>query len=190
MRPAAFPALQWEIPDSGRAMKIVTGLLDRLLFAAGLILFLQIPQFIDHYTQRYAGYRQALADSVQQYQTSATAHYDGDLRLMIHEFQNADAPAMRDMGRKMERERVRLDEMTAGLAVLRGGSLPAKLAHLAQDIDMPLARATFEDYKPGLPLTLDAAVCGLFGGVFASLLFNLLVWPLRRLFDRRPVVRI
>jgi hypothetical protein len=133
-------------------MKIVTGLLDRLLFAAGLILFLQIPQFIDHYTQRYAGYRQALADSVQQYQTSATAHYDGDLRLMIHEFQNADAPAMRDMGRKMERERVRLDEMTAGLAVLRGGSLPAKLAHLAQDIDMPLARATFEDYRPAADL--------------------------------------
>ncbi len=171
-------------------MKIVTGLLDRLLFAAGLVLFLQIPQFIDHYTQRYAGYRQAVADSVQQYQTSADTHYEGDLRLMIHEFQNAETPAMRDVGRKMDRERLKLDEMTAGLAVLRTGSLPAKLAHLATDIDMPLARATFEDYKPGLPLTLDAAICGLVGGIFASLLFNLLLWPVRRLTDRRPTVRI
>ena len=171
-------------------MKIVTGLLDRMLFAAGLILFLQIPQFIDHYTQRYAGYRQALADSVQQYQTSADTHYAGDLQLMIHEFESADAAAMRDMGLKMRRERVRLDQMTSGLVVLRTGSLPAKLVHLARDLDLPLARATLEDYKPGLPLTLHAAICGLVGGVFASLLFNLLLWPLRKLSNRRPVVRI
>ncbi len=171
-------------------MKIVTGLADRLLFAAGLLLFLQIPQFIDHYTQRYAGYRQALADSVQQYQDSANAHYDGDLRLMIHEFETAQAPAMRDMGRKMDGDRVRLDEMTSGLATLRAGSLPARVAQLARDYDSPLLRATFDDYKPGLPFTIDAAVCGLVGGILASALFNLLVWPLRRLFDRRPVVRV
>lgn len=171
-------------------MKIVTGLFDRLLFAAGLLLFLQIPQFIDHYTQRYAGYWQALSDSVQQYQASADTHYDGDLQLMIHEFEIAEAPAMRDMGKKMSGERQRLNEMTAGLATLRGGSLPDKLIQLAEDFDTPLLRATLQDYKPGLPFTMDAAICGLIGGILASGLFNLLVWPLRRLFDRRPVVRV
>ena len=171
-------------------MKIVTGLADRLLFAAGLLLFLQIPQFIDHYTQRYAGYRQALADSVQQYQASADVHYDGDLQLMIHEFETAAAPAMRDMGRKMDGERMRLDEMTAGLATLRSGSLPARIAQVARGYDSPLLRATFEDFKPGLPLTVDAAICGLAGGILASALFNLLIWPLRRLIDRRPLLRV
>src|SRR5690606_19743805 len=142
-------------PTPDGPMKIVTGLLDRLLFVAGFLLFLQIPQFIDHYTQRYAGYRQALADSVQQYQSSADVHYGGDLGLMIHEFETAAAPAMRDMGTKMDRERARLDEMTAGLTVLRTGSLPEKLALLAQDFDTPLLQATFDDYRPGLPLTVD-----------------------------------
>ncbi|MES0874596.1 DUF2937 family protein [Sinimarinibacterium thermocellulolyticum] len=171
-------------------MSIVTGLADRLLFAAGLVLFLQIPQFIDHYTQRYAGYHQALADSVRQYQDSADAHYGGDLPLMIHEFETAQAPAMRDMGAKMQRERRLLDEMTAGLARLRSGSLPAQIAQLARDYDSPLLRATFEDFEPGLPFTQEAAVCGLVGGILASGLFNLLIWPLRRLFSHRPMVRV
>ncbi len=166
-------------------MRIVTGLLDRLLFAVGLIVFMQVPQFIDHYTQRFGGYHQALSDSVAQYQRSADAHYNGDLRMMIHEFEVADAPAMRDMGRKMDGERIRLDQMTEGLQILENGGLAAKFAYLAQDLDVPLARATLDAYRPGLPMTIDAAICGLIGGILASALFNLLTWPLRRVFARR-----
>ena len=82
-------------------MRLITGLLDRLLFAAGLALFLQIPQFIDHYTQRYGGYRQSVADSVAEYQRSADQHYGGNLEIMTQDFRTDDKPAMREMGDKI-----------------------------------------------------------------------------------------
>ncbi|TJY61075.1 DUF2937 family protein [Sinimarinibacterium sp. CAU 1509] len=167
-------------------MNLITGLLDRLLFTAGLLVFLQIPQFVDHYTQRYAGYHQAVADSVAEYQLSADAHYDGDLGLMIHDFNSDDKAAMRDMGGKMERDRDRLQRMTAGLTVLRGSSLIDKLVFLGEDLDRDIARATLEDFTPGLPLSSDALICGLIGGITVSGLLNILLWIGRQLGTRRP----
>ncbi|MEQ1439393.1 DUF2937 family protein [Fontimonas sp. SYSU GA230001] len=171
-------------------MRLITGLLDRLLFAAGLALFLQIPQFIDHYTQRYGGYRQALADSVAQYQQNADRHYRGDLDAMTRDFRNDDKPALRDIGDKIADERRRLAEMEHGLAILRYGHLGQKLWYLARHIEPSIAYGVLENFRPGLPLTIDALLCGLVGGVLASALFNLLLWPLRLVVDRRPLLRV
>lgn len=171
-------------------MGLLTGLLDRLLFAAGLALFLQIPQFLDHYTQRFGGYRQAVADSVAQYQRMADEHYGGDLDVMTQDFRTDDKPAMREMGDKIFGERRRLKEMELGLTILQYGHLGQKLWYLARHIEMPIAYGVLEAFRPGLPLTPDALLCGLVGGVLATLLFNLLLWPLRALFDRRPTLRI
>ena len=171
-------------------MKLIAGLLDRLLFAAGLALFLQIPQFVDHYTQRLGGYRQSLTDAVAQYQRSADRHYGGDLDAMTSDFRVNDTPAMRDMGDKIFADRRKLDELTRGLAVLQQGHLGEKLWYLTLHVDLPVARGTAEDFKPGLPLTMDALLSGLVGGLLASGLFNLLLWPLRALSERRPNVRV
>src|SRR3546814_12194840 len=42
------------------AMRVLLAIIDRLLFAAGFALAMQLPQFVDSYTQRYGGYPQAL----------------------------------------------------------------------------------------------------------------------------------
>lgn len=160
-------------------MKLVTGILDRLLFALGLLLFLQLPSFVDHYHQRIGGYRQAVADSVAEYQRSADAHYAGNLDRLVSDFLTDSNPAQRDMGNKMRRDRERLVELDAALVVLSGDSLIDKLIYLSRNLDPEMARATAEAYTPGLPLSLDAALCGLLGGLLASGLFNLLMWPLR-----------
>lgn len=157
-------------------MKTLAGILDRILFAGGLVVFLQIPQFVDHYTQRYAGYQQALTVSVGEYQLSADAHYAGDLGVMVHEFKNDDKPAMRELGSKIERERTQLTTMTAGLAILQGDSLAEKLVYLAGDFDSAIAEGTLQDFKPGMPLTADAWICGVIGAILLSGLLNLLLW--------------
>ncbi|HEY1075504.1 MAG TPA: DUF2937 family protein [Fontimonas sp.] len=161
-------------------MKFVAGMLDRVLFACGLLLFLQLPQFVDLYAQRLGGYRQAVADSVAEYQRSADTHYAGDLNRLVADFRTDDNPAQRDMGDKMQRDRERLVELDTAVAVLSGSSLVDKLIYLARHIDMPIARTTAETFTPGLPLTLQAGLCGLIGGLLASGLFNLLAWPFRR----------
>ncbi len=163
-------------------MNFISGVLDRLLFACGLVLFLQLPQFIDHYTQHLGGYRQAVADTVADYQRSADTHYAGDLNRLVADFRDDDTPAQRDMGEKMQRDRDRLVELDTAIAVLSGESLINKLIYLARNLDLPMAQATAEAFTPGVPLNLQAGLCGLIGGLLMSGLFNLLIWPVRRAF--------
>ncbi len=161
-------------------MNFLAGVLDRLLFACGLLLFLQLPQFIDHYTQHLGGYRLAIADAVADYQRSADTHYAGDLDRVVADFRNDDKPAQRDMGDKMQRDRDRLVELDKAFAVLSSASLPDQLIYLARHLDMDIARSTADAFTPGLPLNLQAGLCGLIGGLLTSGLFNLLIWPIRR----------
>src|SRR3546814_10523198 len=80
--------------------------------------------------------------------------------------------------------------MQAGLAILEHGTLVQKLWYLGQHADRELVRATWMAYTPGLPLSFDALLCGLFGAIALSGLFNLLRWPfsaLRRRRDARPM---
>ncbi|MDD3763737.1 MAG: DUF2937 family protein [Nevskiales bacterium] len=170
-------------------VRMMRGLIDRLLFTIGLLAFLQIPQFVDHYVQRYGGYRQALSDSVEQYRQSAERHYDGDLLLMIQAFKTDEKPALRELGGKIEHEQQELSRMDQGWAVLQGDSLPRKLLYLAGDFNVDIARGTAESFSPGLPLTLDAMICGLLGGTLVSLLFNGILGALGAL-TRRPKPRI
>lgn len=167
-------------------MKLAIGLVDRILFACGLLLALQIPQFLDHYTQRYAGYRDALFDSMVEYQRTADAHYNGNFDALVGDLRAAQG-GIREIGDKLQRDRTRLAQMDATLQILRGDSLWPKLRHLAWDVDRPLARGALADFKPGLPLTTDALICGAIGALLASGLFNLLIrllalpWKRRRL---------
>lgn len=168
-------------------MKIFLGLADRIVFACGLLLALQIPQFLDHYTQRYAGYRDALADSMAEYQRNADQHYGGNLQALIVDLR-AGNPGIREIGDKVERDRIRLEDMNATLVILRDGSLWAQLRHLAMGADaadVAVARNALQDYTPGLPLTGEALICGALGALLASGLFNGLVWLLGFPFRKR-----
>lgn len=166
-------------------MRVLLGLIDRILFAAGFALAMQLPQFVDSYTQRYGGYHQALVDSMADYQRNADEHYGGNLDRLIGDLHTASAPGIREIGDKLERERARELEMRQGLAILEGDSLTAKLWYLSRHLDRELARATWMAYTPGLPLSVDALVCGLVGAILLSGLFNLLRWPFSALRRRR-----
>ncbi|NGY04510.1 DUF2937 family protein [Solimonas terrae] len=166
-------------------MRPLLAIIDRLLFAFGFALAMQLPQFVDSYTQRYGGYHQALVDGMAEYQRNADEHYGGDLDALIAELHAAPSPGIHGIGDQLENERAREIDMRAGLAILEHGSLPQKLWYLGRHLDRELARATWMAYTPGLPLSADALVCGLIGAIALSSLFNLLRWPFSALRRRR-----
>lgn len=160
-------------------MKLLLGLFDRLLFAAGFALAMQLPQFVDHYTQRYGGYHQALVDNLAEYQRNADAHYGGDLDRLIADLHASARPGLREIGDKLQRDRARELQMREGLAILGHEILAKRLWYLAGHLDVGIATATWAAFTPGLPLSTDALLCGLAGAVLFSGVFNLLGWPLR-----------
>ncbi|MFA5938576.1 MAG: DUF2937 family protein [Sinimarinibacterium sp.] len=109
---------------------------------------------------------------------------------MTQDFRTDDKPAMREMGDRIFSDRRHLKEMNLGLPILQYGHLGQKLWFLARHIEPPIAYGVLEAFHPGLPLTLEALLCGLIGGLLATALFNLLLWPLRAALDQRPTLRV
>src|SRR3546814_12727377 len=103
-------------------MRVLLAIIDRLLFAAGFALAMQLPQFVDSYTQRYGGYHQALVDGMAEYQRNADAHYGGNIDGLIADLHAAPAPGIQEIGDKLTRDRAREREMQAGLAILEQGT--------------------------------------------------------------------
>lgn len=163
-------------------MRMLLGLVDRVFFVVGFLLFLQLPNFVDHYTQRMGGFHDAEKASLAEYQSMANADFDGDLQALIDKFLANDQFSVAQTGQRIDELRERVERMGRGRVILEGGAFVRKLAYLTTELNLELATGTARAYQPGLPLTLEAAVCGLIGGILFSVLFNACAWwPRRRL---------
>lgn len=152
-------------------MKLLNGLLERLLFTFGLLLFMQIPQFIDQYTQRLGGYYDAQRTHLAQYQAIADINYDGELTTLISHFQASDTPAVVQTGQQIESTMQTTETLLQDLRLLTANNYIPKLKLLATRLDMTLAKNTLAIFKPGIPLTKEAIITGLIGGCLVNLLW-------------------
>ncbi len=153
-------------------MRILLSLLDRIVFTIGFLLFLQLPNYVDHYTQRMGGYHAADRDTLAEYQQIANDNHAGELSELIEAFASSADAAVVDTGENLRQLRRRVEDMNRGLIILEGGAFPRKLAYLSTNLRSDIALGTARAYVPGLPFTIEALVCGLIGGILATLLFN------------------
>jgi hypothetical protein len=101
-------------------MKIIVGFIDRLFFAAGVLVFLQLPHFIDQYTQRFGGFYDAEKAHLEKYQSIADQNFAGDLKALIRQFKSGGSQAIIQTGGAIEKTYVRVSEFEQGLKALEG----------------------------------------------------------------------
>ncbi|MDW3094234.1 MAG: DUF2937 family protein [Gammaproteobacteria bacterium] len=166
-------------------MFIIKGLLDRVLFALGVLLFMQAPHFVDQYSQRLGGYYQAQLNHLEQYQKIAQTQHQGNLDLLIQEFASSDKTSVRATGRNISIVREQTKTVKSDLDVLEYKPFVFKVMHLFMSMRYEIAQQTFVNYKPGVPFSIEAFVCALLGGVLMSSLFNSFLF-VPRLFKRKP----
>ena len=166
-------------------MFIIKGLLDRVLFAIGVLLFMQVPHFVDQYTQRLGGYYQAQVNHLDQYQKIAKKQHQGDLGALIQEFASSDRASVRETGNNISVIQSQAASIKKDLQVLDHKPLTSKIIHLLTSSRYDIAQQTLTHYKPGVPFSIESLVCALLGGVLMSMLFNsFLLVP--SLFKRKP----
>ncbi len=156
-------------------MKVFLGLIDKIVFTCGVIVFLQLPHFIDQYTQRIGGYYSSQQQQLAEYQAIASNNYNGDLTQMIRAFKNSSERAVVETGEKVARTKTSVDALEKDIQVLENDPLGQKIWYLLSHLRMDIARGTLRVFQPGVPLSLWAFAYGLVGGVVFSLLFNGLV---------------
>lgn len=156
-------------------MFLIKGFCDRILFALGLLVFMQAPQFVDQYTQRLGGYLQAQKQHLAQYQSIADEQFAGDLDALLHNFQSNDNPSVNQTAATIEQTRQQVTSLEVDLSRLEDKNFVYKLGHILTHIHLDVAQATLRIFTPGIPLTLESLLCGLLGGVLFSALFAFLL---------------
>ena len=152
-------------------MFIIKGLLDRIFFAVGVLIFMQAPHFVDQYTQRLGGFYQAQADHLRQYQNIANDQYGGDLEALINEFNSSSRESVKQTAGTIKKNRQQVGQLQTDLAVLENGQFIPKVVHLVSNIRFNIAKETARVFTPGMPFTIEALLSGLLGGIIFSVLF-------------------
>ncbi|NEU12290.1 DUF2937 family protein [Methylobacterium sp. BTF04] len=139
-----------------RTLGLALGLLGGMIAAQG-------PEFAQQYAQRLGGTLDELRRVVAGFEADATA--TGHTRDDAVDRLRSDPNAL--VARRGEAARydiARLNDLTAQQQALASAGGPlGRLAALIRDPDLPLARATYQDYSPAIPTTTDGLVAGLLG---------------------------
>ena len=152
-------------------MFIIKGLLDRILFAVGVLIFMQAPHFVDQYTQRLGGFYQAQTEHLRQYQNIANDQYGGDLEALISEFNSSGRESVKQTAGAIRENQAQVDKLKSDLQVLEHQPFFSKLVHLSANMRYSIAKETARVFTPGMPFTMEAFVCGLLGGILFSVIF-------------------
>lgn len=153
-------------------MNIFKQLLDKIFFTLGVIIFLQLPHFIDQYTQRIGGYSESNLQQLMNFQTIANNNYDGDLNKLIEGFTTSNDTAVRQTGENIQTTQLNAKALNHEIKILENEGLFIKIIFLTTHLRLDLAKGTLRSFQPGIPLNLWAIIYGLIGGILFSLLFN------------------
>lgn len=151
---------------------MIKSLIDKIFFAIGAIVFLQLPHFIDQYTQRMGGYAASQKEQIKEYQVIADQHFEGDLQAYMERLQQNTDPAVSTSADQIANRLIKAVSIEKELMVYEQEPLWYQLPYFITHMRMDLARGTAQNFSPGLPINLWAWGYGLIGGILFSLLFN------------------
>ncbi len=149
---------------------MLTRLIRALAALVGAALLSQFPAFYDQYLQRLGGrLDQARIESAR---IDQAARQEGlSVAAYIEVFLRNQESPVRRQGRVMQAQYGELVRMEAAFATLRDAPVAARPLRFAGHAAGDIARKTFEDFQPALPLGpegLTYALIGLLGGLFGA----------------------
>ncbi|WP_337881314.1 DUF2937 family protein [Rheinheimera sp.] len=153
---------------------MISRFIDKLVFAATLLLALQLPLFAEHYHQYLSGFYQATKQQVDGFEATAKAHQFADLNAMIARHLNNSEASVRADARQKQATVELLHELSAGIDIFANGYLPEKLLFMLQPKRLPQLRVVLSNFTPGIPLSAEGLLFGLIVGLLLNLL---LMWP-------------
>lgn len=150
-------------------MKVVRGLLDRLILLAAVVAASCIPSFIAQYRQRLGGRLDQVQADLAPFQVIADRMFRGDLSALIRYHVASHDATFHQEGQALQQlvdAAARLRAAVQGLNT----DLVHQCLYLLGHPDTQLLRATWSIYQPGFTLTLP--------GVEFALITGLIIWIL------------
>jgi hypothetical protein len=163
-------------------------LLDRVLCVLGAVLFSQLPEFIQQYTQRLEGHLDEARLQIEKFKDAA-AQMGMTLDQLVAG--SAQGPGAAGQLAAVVRSSVaRVDKLASADAALRQASAWTRPFQFAAHLDLPIARATWDIFRPAVPVTAEGLVYALTGMIAALAAYHLLVrMPISGAMRRRRLAK-
>lgn len=157
-----------------------TNILDRILFATSMIIAMQLPAFIQQYSQRLAGHLSEAKYQLENYQVIADQHYQGDILLLIKRYQANSDPGINAAADVVFQLIDRISILASQLQHLNHSDYFHKIFYFVSDLNLPLAKATLQDYQLSIPLDLPSLLTGLVVAIIVGFLMSATLAIFRR----------
>ncbi len=158
------------------------------LLVAGL--FSQEPEFLQQYTQRLSGRIDELTRQAREFEARVQA-FGLTRDEAIARFKANPDPVVAGEAAAREADLALLARLERQRANLQGGSELSRLMAMIGELDPEIARATYADFKPAVPVTTQGlvfAMAGFIAGLIVALIVTGILGAIgRALFSSRRV---
>ncbi len=161
----------------------ISSLTQRLLAAAGAVIFAQFPSFLVQYIQRLGGHVDELSRIIKEY-TAAAQKNNRTLEEYINLHTSSSVTDFAETGKIMSKNVERLNDLSTSLDSLRSSDILSKPFHFLKDLDMDMARSTAHDYVLSINITMESLLYAIIGITAVMIILSFIKFILK-LFYRK-----
>lgn len=164
-----------------------------VLFAAGLLIGVQVPGFINDYAKRVEAHLIEAQTSLRGFQGTAEQFFKGDIQALVAHYRASEDPVFRsdaDSLSTMLNRQIALDKQFQAMQ----GPWYIRFLQVVLAADPDIRKETWNGYSYQILLTPEAMIWGMSGALLLSFgiecLFRLIDWVVlggRRLRQSRPI---
>ncbi|MFJ7143022.1 hypothetical protein BLX41_20185 [Pseudomonas protegens] len=164
-----------------------------VLFAAGLLIGVQVPGFISDYAKRVEAHLIESQNSLRGFQGTAAQFFKGDLNALVAHYRASEDPVFRSDAESLSgllHRQLALDKQYQAMQ----GPWYIRLLQVALAADPEIRKETWDGYSYQILLTPEAMIWGMSGALLLSFglecLYRLIDWVVlggRRLRQSRPI---
>jgi len=162
-------------------MKTLHRILLFILFAAGFLLGVQVPNFVDQYEKRIDAHYLEVNENFKGFQEIADRFHNGSMEALIKKHEaSGDSTFMAEAEplRKIFERKIRFERELQALQT----SLFGKVTHVAMAGDQEIIEETYRNYSPSLPLNTSSIVSGISIALALIIIFEILIVLIKNIF--------
>lgn len=159
--------------------------LDKFIFAALLLLTLQIPTLIDQYRQYLSGYIDALTSQVEDWQALANDFNFETVDELIQHYKNTDDEIIKAEAQLKQNVLLDLSAQQQSFELLNSANYPRQVIHIFSPAQSPVLKRVFKNFKPGLSLSLNTGIYSVVLAIVLNILLLAPFWIFKRILARR-----
>lgn len=155
-------------------MSIFRHYITLIVFAAGLLAGIQLPNFVDQYQKRVDAHFVEAKEDLSGFQKIADLFHHGDIRELIEKHEKSRDPTFRAEAlpiKKIYQRKLRFEREIKAMHT----SFVGKVVHILTAGDMAIINETYNNYSANLPLNTSAIASGLLTAVILCVMFEITV---------------